>query len=309
MINSALNRFLFKRKIRQVLQTQPLKYRLDDSITVVSMVGSSTVSMYLVAIKSFMENFGYGAIEVINDGTLTIEDISMLKHQIPNLNISLASEVDTHGCPTYISWKRLFRIQKLAETSYVIQLDSDTVSLGPLVEVHDRVINNVGYLIGSERWGKAVNVELLRDIVSQWDNTHVQPLAEINFHKMSFFSDGTKYIRACAGFAGYPKGFATIEQIKELSDEIESYIGKTWHGWGSEQTATMCLISKTKNASVLPWPYYQNFKFPQSNECIKSMNFIHFIGSNRFDSGIYKGLLTSLFEKWQRTGSSNKGSL
>jgi len=298
MISSALNRFLFKRNINRVLKTKPLEYRLDDSVTVVSMVGSGTVSMYLVAIKSFMENFGYGTIEVINDGTLTEEDVCILKQQIPNLNISIASDVETHGCPTYISWKRLFRIQKLAETSYVIQLDSDTVSLGPLVEVHDRVIKNEGYLIGSKRWGKAVNVELLRDIVSQWNNTHVQPLAEVNFHKMRFFADGTKYIRACAGFAGYPKGFASVEQIKELSEEIESYIGKTWHGWGSEQTATMCLISKTKNAHVLPWPYYQNFKFPQSNECIKSMNFIHFIGSNRFDENIYSQLAQAKIKSW-----------
>jgi len=298
MISRRINRILFNREINKVITTKPLQYRMDGAVTIVSMVGSSTVSMYLVAVKSFMENFGYGTIEAINDGTLTEEDISILSQQIPGLNISHATEVDTYGCPTYISWKRLFRIQKLAETSYVIQLDSDTISLGPLVEVYDRVIKNEGYLIGSERWGKAVDVNLLRDIVSQWNNTHVQPLAEINFHKMKFFADGTKYIRACAGFAGYPREFASIEQIKALSAEVESYIGKTWHGWGSEQTATMCLISKTKNASVLPWPYYQNFKFPQSNEHIKSMNFIHFIGSNRYDDGIYRKLVNKKVMQW-----------
>lgn len=298
MFGNSLNRFLFKRKINKISNVQPIMYRYDQSVTIVSMVGSGTVNMYLVAIKSFMENFGYGSIEVINDGTLTESDIIILKKLIPNLNISSADDIKTHGCPTYISWKRLFRIQQLAEKSYVIQLDSDTVSLGPLVEIHDRVVLNQGFLIGSERWGKAVDVGLLRDVVSQWNNTHVQPLAEINFHKMKFFADGTKYIRACAGFAGYPKNFASINEIKELSNEIESYIGKTWHGWGSEQTATMCLISKTKSACVLPWPYYQNFKFPQSNECIKSMNFIHFIGSNRFDNRIYEQLITKLLKKW-----------
>jgi len=298
MFGNSLNRFLFKRKINKVLDIQPIKYRYDQSVTIVSMVGSGTVNMYLVAIKSFMENFGYGSVEIINDGTLTESDIVNLKKIIPNVNISLASDIETHGCPTYISWKRLFRIQQLAKSSYVIQLDSDTVSLGPLVEVHDRVVHNQGFLIGSERWGKAVDVDLLRDVVSQWNNTHVQPLAEINFHKMNFFADGTKYIRACAGFAGYPKNFASIEQIQALSNEIESHIGETWHGWGSEQTATMCLISKTQNARILPWPYYQNFKFPQSNECIKSMNLIHFIGSNRFDNRIYEKLVAKLLKKW-----------
>ena len=298
MLLKNLNKFLFDQTVKKVLSTRAIKYRQDKSVTIVSMVSHNTVAMYLVAIKSFMENFGYGTIEAINDGSLTEQDLVILREHIPSINITDANNVDTHGCPSYISWKRLFRIQKLAESSYVIQLDSDTVSLGPLVDVHDRASQNQGFLIGSDRWGKAVEVGLLRDIVSQWNNIHVQPLAEINFHKMHFFADGTKYLRACAGFAGYPKNFATIEGIQALSNEIESYIGKTWHGWGSEQTATMCLISKTLDASILPWPNYQNFKFPESNEYISSMSFIHFIGSNRFDHNVYRKLSQQKIKKW-----------
>jgi hypothetical protein len=298
MKSPTINKLLFDKSIKNVLQTPLLKYRMDSSVTIVSMVSSNTVNMYLVAIKSFMENFGYGTIEAINDGTLTASDILTLQKHIPNLNISDAIDIDTYNCPSYISWKRLFRIQKLAETSFVIQLDSDTISLGPLIEVHERVVKNEGFLIGSMRWGKSVDVNFLRDIVTQWNNTHVQPLAEANFHKMNFFADGTKYIRACAGFAGYPKDFASIEQIQALSNEIESYIGKAWHGWGSEQTATMCLISKTKNSTVLPWPFYQNFKFPTSTENIESMNFVHFIGSNRYDNGMYTKLSKKKIKQW-----------
>lgn len=293
-----IKKYLFKKVVNKVLNTSPIQYRYDESVTIASMVGSSTVAMYLVAIKSFMENFGYGKIEAINDGSLTEQEKALLHHHIPHLNISNASDVSTHGCPTYISWKRLFRIQQLAQTSYVIQLDSDTVSLGPLIEISDRVSKNEGFLIGCKRWGNAIDVNMLRDLVSRWNSSHVQALAEVSFHKMDFFADGTKYIRACAGFAGYPKNFASIEQIKALSQEIESHIGKVWHGWGSEQTATMSLISKTPNASVLPWPYYQNFKFPISNERIESMNFVHFIGTNRFDGGVYRRLVSQKLSKW-----------
>lgn len=298
-LTNKITKARFDSSIEQVLKTPPVKYRKDSSVTIISMVGSNTVNMYLLAIKSFMKNFGYGEIEAINDGSLTDSDIAALKHHVPGLHISEAKDISTHGCPTYISWKRLFRAQQLSESSYVIQLDSDTLSLGPLVEINDRVVKNEGFLIGSERWGKAVGVNLLRDIVCQWNNNHVQPLAEANFHCMKFFSDGTKYIRACAGFAGYPKNFATIEQIQALSNEIESYVGKEiWYGWGSEQTATMCLISKTHNAKILPWPYYQNFKFPISNECIESMNLVHFIGSNRYDEGTYRKLAKKNIARW-----------
>lgn len=288
---SGIKKSIFNKSVVKVFDTPPMSYRVCSSVTIVSMVSADTVAMYLVAIKSFMFFFGYGKIEVINDGTLKDEHIEILKHHIPNITISTASEVNTHGCPNYISWRRLFRIQEISQASYVIQLDSDTISLGPLYEVNERVKENKGFLIGSKRWGKPVDVQFLHDIVSQWNNSHVQSCAEENFNKMKFFEDGTKYIRACAGFAGYPKNFASIEDIKNLSDEIENHIGQTWHKWGSEQTATLCLISKTKNASILPWPYYQNFKFPLSRENIKSMNFIHFIGTNRYDGNVYRKLV------------------
>ena len=111
--------------------------------------------------KSFMKNFGYGNIEVINDGSLTEGDINVLHDHIPGVNISDSSMIDTLNCPSYISWKRLFRAQQLAESSYVIQLDSDTLSLGPLVDVHNHVQSNTGFLTGSKRWNGPVDVEFL----------------------------------------------------------------------------------------------------------------------------------------------------
>lgn len=66
------------------------------------------------------------------------------------------------------------------------------------------------------------------------------------FRLLIFFKDGTKYLRGCAGFAGYPKNFATIEDIRSLSASIESHVGDDWMKWGSEQTATLCLILKQK---------------------------------------------------------------
>ncbi len=290
---------MFNNSIKGIFQTPPVTYRICSSVTIVSMVSNDTLAMYLVAIKSFMKFFGYGTIEVINDGTLSESQLNVLKRHVPNIVITLAKNIDTHDCPCYISWKRLFRIQELSTSSYVIQLDTDTISLGPLCEVNERVKSNRGFLIGSERWGIPVDVQYLHDITSQWDSKHVQARSEQIFHKISFFEDGTKYIRACAGFAGYPQNFASVATIKSLSQEIEAHIGEDWKKWGSEQTATLCLISKTKTASILPWPYYQNFKFPKCNEHLESMNFIHFIGTNRYDGNVYNNFIKNFIKSYE----------
>jgi len=282
-----INKKRFDYSLLGVLKTPPINYKQDNKVTILTMLGHSTVNMYLVAIKSFMMQFGYGTIEVINDGTLTDNDITTLKNHVPNIRFSNASDVDTLSCPTYISWKRLLRIAEVAKNSYVIQLDSDTISLAPLIDIHDKVKKNEGFLIGSERWGQPVDVSFLHDIVISWKNQHVQAKAEEIFKDIEFFKDGTKYLRACAGFSGYPKNFARLHEIEQLSQQIEGKIGKKWHEWGSEQTATMCLISKTANASVLPWPKYQNFMEPISGNSISSASFIHFIGSTRYRNSKY----------------------
>jgi len=277
----------FARVARQVRNTPPIRYRKSRDVSILSMVSSDTVDMYLLAIKSFMRQFGYGSIEVVNDGTLTKSDINILAEHVPEINISNADNINTHNCPSYVSWKRLFKAQELAKFSYVIQLDSDTLSLGPLVDVHNHVQNNTGFLTGSKRWNGAVDVEFLDGIVSQWNSNHVQARAEKNFKHLRFFEDGTKYLRGCAGFAGYPKNFADVNTIVELSESIQKYVGEDWFKWGSEQTTTMCLISKCDGSKILPWPYYQNFGMPSSNEKIASMNLVHFIGTNRFKDSSY----------------------
>jgi len=280
-----------------ILKTAPLKYEGSDKVVVVSMVGHNTLFMYLLAIKSFMKFFGYGNIEAIDDGSLTPEDRQILNSHIPGISISNANDVDTHDCPTYISWKRLFRVRELAESSYVIQLDSDTVSVGNLVEVHNNAKNNRGFVIGSNKWATGVDVTFLKNIVSQWKSTHVQARAEQCFHKIEHFKDGTEYLRGCAGFAGYPKGFASIDDIRKLSKSIQEHVGDDWMQWGSEQTTTLCLISKQKESSILTWPEYQNYGFPETSEPTDSMNFIHFIGTNRFNDSEYCRLMKKFIDE------------
>jgi len=304
-LNIKLQTIYFRHISKNIRKTKPLSYKIDKRLTIVTMLSHNTIDMYLIAIKSFMKQFGYGSIEVINDGSLTETDKEILNYHIPNIAISNSDEIDTLTCPGYISWKRLIRIAEIAKKSYVIQLDSDTISLSPLIEIHDMVTLNHGFLIGNNRWKNGVDLDFLNLIVKQWKENHVQPSTELILKDIKFLS-GIKYLRGCAGFAGYPKNFASLSEIEDLSNQIEEIIGEKWHEWGSEQTATLCLISKTKNPKILPWPRYQNYKFPITNEPINSSTFVHFIGSNRHLDSSYAVLSKKFIQEDFKTPTTLK---
>lgn len=289
---------IYQISIKGIRKTRPIEYRLDNSVVIFSLINTDNVDMYLVAIKSFMYNFGYGRVEVLIDGKLTNSQIELLNFHIPHLVMSQADLVDTKGCPSYSSWKRLFKVVELSKDAYVIQLDSDTISCKPHSEVHLAVKKQQAFLTSEPCWAKAVDTQFLQDIVQQWKNPHVQTRAESHFDEIAFYAENRSYLRGCAGFAGYPKNFASIKKIKEFSEQIENFIGPTWKKWGSEQTTTCSLLSQTLNPISLTWPYYQNYGFPESNEKLESMSLIHFIGSNRFNDFNYI-LLSRRFIKAQ----------
>lgn len=287
-IRRLVNKISFSSAIKKITNTPPAKYQFNSSVTILTMVSSETVFMYLLAIKSFLKYFPYGTVEVIDDGTLSSNDHELINYHVPDIRFSMAADVDTLSCPTYSSWKRLFRICEIARNSYVIQLDSDTLTMAPLIDVHNKVSSNEGFVIGNDRWSQPVDVEFLSKIVDTWRSDHVQPRAETILKDIEYFGDGTKYLRGCAGFAGYPLNFASKADIQMLSEQIEKKIGEKWHEWGSEQTATLCLISKTRGASVLPWPRYHNYRSPIKAKGGFSPALVHYIGSNRFDDAGYK---------------------
>jgi hypothetical protein len=230
---------------------------------------------------------------------LTPDDRRVLEAHLPGLHISDSRRVQTGSCPSYSSWKRLFRIAEISQTSYVVQLDSDTMTLGPMSEVYDRAHANRGFLIGDGRFSEPMDLVLMQSIAKRWIATGPQAFIEQILPELPFFSPGDRYLHGCAGFAGYPQGSLNAERIEDLSQQVETRIGRdNWHRWGSEQSATLCLISKCPGAGILPWPKYRNHLFPPTNEPMEGANFIHFIGTNRFADDTYRRALSWFFSHY-----------
>ncbi|WP_434357157.1 hypothetical protein NF212_15435 [Parasalinivibrio latis] len=285
-----LGKWLFDRESRRILNTPPIRYTPQEGLVIFSMVGKPALCMYLLAIKSFLLNFGYGRVEVMSDGSLDEADCNLLRYHIPGISFSHIGEQDTGKCPTGGTWERLKRAVDLSRESYVIQLDSDTVAYGPMVDVDRAVSQNQGFVIGNPRWQSPVSADSLYHVVKNWDSKHVQPSAELVMKDTGFFRNGETYLRGCSGFAGYPRNVANWDDVESASIQFEERLGLKWHEWGSEQFMTCCLISKMPGAAVLPWPLYQNFRFPDVRESMEASSFIHFIGSHRYERGTYRQL-------------------
>ncbi|WP_034475319.1 hypothetical protein [Aestuariibacter salexigens] len=302
------NKWCYDGVASKVLETKPCEYFYDESIKIVSLVHHSGALMALVALKSFIHFFGKGCVEIIDDGSLTPEDRKNFETHIPNINIVHISEVDTGDCPTGGCWERLVHISKLAEKSYVIQVDTDTLTLTPMPTVDNLAAQNIPFTVGAPIWSHKIRPEYMSYMSSKWPGGHIQVKTERCLSELK--SVNLKYyLRGCAAFAGYPKMRGMYDIVQNISKELEALVGKNnWENWGSEQAANNILISSLKNAQMLPWPDYQNFMNPEwevwkSNPTNGRVSLVHFIGSNRFDRGIYK-LLTQKVIKSMMSGNS-----
>ena len=74
--------------------------------------------------------------------------------------------------------------------------------------------------------------------------------------------------------------------MEQMSGQMREAIGNKWDEWGSEQVMSNIILANIPNATVLPHPKYA--------DCHKMRpavtEFVHFIGSCRFDEERYARL-------------------
>lgn len=294
-LSKLYRRHQFKQVAHQVRQTPPSVLNPEHDLVIVSLLYHDAMDMSLLALKSFIKKLPYGRVEVLDDGSLTQEDYALLYAHIPDCTIVKIADVDTKGLPTGGCWERLIHILELSKSAYVVQVDTDTLTIGNLNEVYEHWQNQTGFSIGGPQWPERVNLNYLHDIVASWKSDHIQSKAEQNLVKVESLKLES-YLRGCAAFAGFPKGLFNFEDLINFSLEMEKMLGKEkWHSWGSEQFASNVMLSTIPNSEVLPWPKYQNYKQPtsvhaQDDTILGAISVFHFIGTYRFDNGLYSRL-------------------
>jgi len=295
-LKDKLNRYRFFQACKQIFITAPVPATTNDPLAVLTQLQHKDVILFLIAIKTFAKQVPLNKVFIINDGSLNEDDFVILKKHIPNADFYDAKQFSDSFCPTGGCWERLLAIASFIDQFYIIQLDSDTLTLSALDEVKDHIKTNTGFVIGT--WDKQeiepMNAasELIQKNVDPAINLHVQMLAEAHFSKIEG-SEKLRYVRGCAGFSGFPKGSFNKQFIIDFSKKMEKEIGTKWHTWGSEQVMSNVVVANLDKADVLPHPKYSDCNHMNLTDTC----FIHFIGECRFKRSIYSKLAQNEIRK------------
>ena len=281
-----------RRACRDVLATPAIVPR-DDGVILFSMIGTRVLLPYLVAVKSLDAELGRGRVVVLDDGTLTGGDKAILAHHLGKPEIRSIRDVDCGPCPRGGTWERLLTLLDLRRRDYVIQLDSDTVTLGGVPEVAEAVRRQLPFTLAGDESAATAGMMKLPDFrarfhpegaVNPTSVVHIQKAIEANFDRYPD-AERHRYIRGCSGFAGFPAGGPGREAAEAFSRNAEAIVGaQRWSEWGTEQVTSNFLIANEPGAVALPARRYMNYwlQAPAPDTC-----FIHFLGTNRFAGSLY----------------------
>lgn len=277
-----LGRLSYRWLCAGALRTPPLRPR-PAPLRIVSMLRHDDVLMYLLAIKSFYRRIDGGEIIVLDDGTLTDADRAILHEHIEAFQIVRIDDIDTGPCPRGGAWERLLYILDQSRESYVVQLDADILTTGPLQDVVAATRGNRAFTLRGGPGEAVVDLPAAAAQVSGLDPRYLQIRAELALPGLPA-ELGRLYIRGSAGFAGFARGGPGRDIAEAFSTRMEAMMGRAWHGWGTEQVTSNFIVANSPDPVALPWPTYCCFEPPCDGS---GAHLVHFVGTWRFQRGVY----------------------
>lgn len=264
-----------------ILKTAPVEPTQAGSYTAVSQVCKRDILLYLLAAKSFFRFVPPRRVVILDDGSLDEADRLVLAAHVPGCEFVSIANIDSAPCPKRGCWERLHLVAELSKTDYVIQLDSDTITLKPPTALIDYVKSATSFAQGTLDGTRVLTMEEhctnLRQVAEP--DSHVQVAAEANFPNLKRYRQ-FKYIRGCAGFSGFAQGSIDKSLMLEFNNELTALVGsQKWSEWGSEQVMSNLLVANAPRAAVLPYPSYGAF---HRTKDIPGSVFLHFMGPDRF---------------------------
>ena len=185
------------------------------------------------------------------------------------------------------TWERLITICDLAERDFVIQLDADTVTSGPLDEVKSCVARGHSFMLMAGHTAEMLPVARVAELAK---GDHVQNVAEGLLGQLDP-AIATRYGCGCSGFAGFAPDPQRRAALEQFSAGMEELLGPRWREWGTEQVSSNFLVARDPNGILLPYRRYRNFGGEALTEVAV---FVHFFGTFRYDHGTYRRMAREL---------------
>lgn len=273
--------------ITGILRTPPIVPK-QDGVVLFSMIGTAVLLPYLVAVKSLWNALRRGRVAILDDGTLTAQDRAILAHHCGDPEILSIADVLLEEFPQGGTWERLLTILDRRSGEYWIQLDSDTVTLGPVPEVADAIARNRSFLFLGEAEAEIGPLQLAefrtRFYPAGEEDGHVQSRIESRLDRVDA-KRGWKYARGCSGFAGFAAMGAGRGLASAFLTEMKSMIGEDDVTiWGTEQVTSNFQIANETAPVMLPYARYLNY---WNEDWGEEAGFVHFVGTHRHDNGAY----------------------
>jgi hypothetical protein len=294
---------LFQRQARTVLDSPPIAPR-DDGVVLFSMMGTRVLYPYLVAVKSLHANLGRGRVAILDDGTLDNADKAVLAHHLGDPAIIPIGAVDTGDAPRGGCWERLFALLDLRGDAYVIQVDSDTITMGPVPEVNEAIETGRNFTLRGGIESELLPVAAIAAATEprhRRENpaAHVQGAIESVIDQVMIPGrDALRYVRGCAGFAGFGPNADGRGLAEAFSREATRLLGAArWSQWGSEQVASNFVVANEADPLLLPYDRYFNFW----NDAVSAdARFAHFVGTYRYHRGAYSAATAAAIASLKR---------
>lgn len=274
------------RLARGVLDTPPLVPR-DDGVVLFSMIGTRVLLPYLVAAKSLHRHLGRGRMAVMDDGTLTPDDRAILAEHCGAPEVLRVADIDTGPCPRGGTWERLLAILDARAHDYVIQFDSDTVTLGPLPEVAAAIEAGRSFSLRGEAEARLMPVDAFVAGLPHLDPPmHIQRATERRLDRLVLPGlANPRYFRGCSGFAGFAPSGAGRGLAEAFSRAAEAELGaQRWREWGTEQVTSNFVIANEPDPLLLPYGRYLNF---WDEGLPADARLVHFLGTYRYTGRTY----------------------
>jgi hypothetical protein len=287
----------FERTAKNILNTRPLRLQ-GESPLFLSMLPRRDFFAYLLAIKSLYAEVGQGRVAVINErgvidhNSLTEDDLAVLRHHVPGIEIIDFCAISTGRCPRGGTWERLVKIVELSQESYVIQVDADTLVSAPIPEVVKCWRANQSFLLGTGSGRTVLPAPETARMVQGWIKTYgwTEPsicvVAEAALDQIPEAARRS-YVHASSGFGGFGRGAFSLDELEWFSTHMSELIGaRMWQEkWGSEQIGSNYMLANAPGAAVLPFPRYATFEphLPPGDHA-----FLHYIGEYRYNNGVYR---------------------
>ncbi|EZP73547.1 hypothetical protein BV96_00987 [Sphingomonas paucimobilis] len=303
-----LKRATYNHLCEAIFSTRPI-CSSDDGVIIFSMIGTGVMIPYMVAAKSLHHHLRRGRFVILDDGTLTGRDRSLLRRHLDDPVILSIKDVDVGPCPRGGTWERLLTILDMAAGNYIIQLDSDTVTTGPIPHVEAAIAANASFtLLGAE-----TRVDSILDAgeferrffpggsPSEEDRTgHIQGATESLLTRLEIPGlERPRYVRGCSGFTGFARG-QNRALATAFSQAMSAMLGQArWREWGTEQVTSNFVVANDANAVALPSGLYVNY---WGEPIAEDVRFLHFIGTYRWHKFTYLQRSLAAIRSLDRTG-------